>query len=174
MTHPKISVIMPCYKAQDTVRCAIESVRQQSFSDFELLVVDDGSTDGSPAIAAAMVLDDRRIRLIRQRNAGPAAARNRGLAESTGDFIAFLDADDRWVGTLLARHLRLAQQNPLCGVSFGRVRFYDPELRHAGRMSSPPPGSPWLLCWVNIRSAPRPTCSAGAQPMRKLVVSIRH
>ncbi len=136
MPNPIITVIMPCYNAETTLRCAVESVATQSFADLELLIIDDGSKDGSVKLAKMLALDDRRIRVITQRNAGPAEARNRGLAEATGQFIAFLDADDRWVPHLLARHIQQFSEQPNCGVSYGQIQFFDEAMRTGGRVST--------------------------------------
>lgn len=91
---PAFSVIIPLYDKAPTIRRAIDSVLAQRFGDFELIVVDDGSTDEGGAIVEAMA--DPRIRLVRQDNAGPGAARNRGVREARADLLAFLDADDAW------------------------------------------------------------------------------
>jgi len=88
---PAVSVIMPLYNKRSYVRRAIESVQRQTFSDRELIIIDDGSTDGS---ASEVPIDNKKIRLIHMENAGPAAARNRGIREARGEFITFLDADD--------------------------------------------------------------------------------
>lgn len=89
---PEISIIMPCYNAAAHIGASIDSVLMQHFADFELIVVNDGSTDDSPEILRGF--DDPRIRLIDQANAGVIAARNRGLAEAQGEYVAFLDSDD--------------------------------------------------------------------------------
>jgi glycosyltransferase involved in cell wall biosynthesis len=94
MSVPAITVVMPLYQKAGSVLAAVRSVLSQRFADFELLVVDDGSTDEGPALVAGEV--DSRIRLLRQANHGPGAARNRGLAEARGALVAFLDADDEW------------------------------------------------------------------------------
>ncbi|MCK4822126.1 glycosyltransferase family 2 protein, partial [bacterium] len=88
---PVVSIVMPLYNKRSYVRRAIESIQQQTFSDWELIIVDDGSTDGS---TAEIPLNDKKIRLLQQENAGPASARNRGIREARGEFITFLDADD--------------------------------------------------------------------------------
>ncbi len=90
----RVSVVVPLYnKAPYVVRC-LDSIASQTYADFEAIVVDDGSTDGGCELAAQY--PDSRFRVIRQPNAGPGAARNRGLAGAKGEFVAFLDADDVW------------------------------------------------------------------------------
>ena len=98
---PRISIVMPCYNCATHLSASIGSVLAQTAADWELIVVDDGSTDASAAIVAA--IDDPRIRLIRQANAGVSAARNRALGEAGCEYIAFLDADDTWAPTFLEK-----------------------------------------------------------------------
>ena len=99
-----ISVIMPCYDSAAYLRQAIDSVLGQSYRNVELLVVDDGSTDESPAIAARLALEHAgRITLLRTDRAGPYPARNAGLARAQGEFVAFLDADDYWSPAFLEK-----------------------------------------------------------------------
>lgn len=93
MTMPLVSVVMPCHNGEAFLAEAIDSVLGQTMRDFELIVVDDGSTDGSPAILAGY---GDRIRVLRQRNQGVSAARNAAIAAAQGSFIAFLDSDDYW------------------------------------------------------------------------------
>lgn len=93
---PSISVIVPVYQAEKYVKKCVESVVKQTFSDWELLLIDDGCTDASPAICEDCAAEDDRIRVFHQeRNAGVSEARNRGLREARGAHIAFLDVDDR-------------------------------------------------------------------------------
>ena len=91
---PRLSIIVPVYNAERFLDRAVASVQAQSFSDWELILVDDGSADGSPALLARYAAEDGRIRAFRQANAGPSAARNRGMEEARGEYLAFLDADD--------------------------------------------------------------------------------
>ncbi len=103
------SVIMPVYNHGAYVDQAIESVHRQSFTDWELVIVNDGSTDESGRIADSWAARDGRIRVIHQANAGPAAARNRGIAESAGPWLAFLDSDDVYLpGALTDFHQFIA------------------------------------------------------------------
>ena len=87
-----ISVIIPLYNKERTILSSIESVLSQSFQDIELIVVDDGSTDSSVSVVES--IDDGRLRLIKQENAGPGAARNTGARQAKGEWLVFLDADD--------------------------------------------------------------------------------
>jgi hypothetical protein len=91
----RVSVIVPLYNKANYIMRALDSIVAQTFSDFEVIVIDDGSSDGGGEIAATY--PDSRIRVLRQANAGPGAARNRAIAEAMGEFIAFLDADDAWM-----------------------------------------------------------------------------
>jgi glycosyltransferase involved in cell wall biosynthesis len=103
-----VSIIMPAYNAVATIADSIESVRAQTHPRFELLVVDDGSTDGTDALVARFAQADARVRMLRQpANAGVAAARNAGIGAARGNCIAFLDSDDRWHPRKL--ELQLAQ-----------------------------------------------------------------
>ena len=95
---PDISVITPVYQGETLLPDCVESVRRQIFSDWELLLIDDGSTDNSRTLCEQYAAEDPRIRvLIQPQNMGVSAARNRGLQEARGRRIAFLDADDRYV-----------------------------------------------------------------------------
>jgi glycosyltransferase involved in cell wall biosynthesis len=105
----KVSIIIPLYNKAPYVRRALDSIAVQTFADFEAIVVDDGSTDDGAAILADY--SDARFRLIRQANAGPGAARNAGLAQARGEFIAFLDADDEWLPNYLHESVRLLEDS---------------------------------------------------------------
>ncbi|MBQ8704676.1 MAG: glycosyltransferase family 2 protein [Bacteroidales bacterium] len=111
---PLYSIIIPLYNKAPYVRKAVESVVGQIFTDWELIVVDDGSTDGSSDIAAS--IHDDRIKLIRQGNAGVGAARNRGVAESVAPYLCFLDADDWWEPTFLEEMAGLIERHPGAGI----------------------------------------------------------
>lgn len=100
-----ISVVIPLYNKAGTIEATVHSVLEQTRQDFELVILDDGSTDGSSAIVRG--IDDPRIRVVRQPNAGVAAARNRGAALAAHNLVAFLDADDLWEPNHLASLARL-------------------------------------------------------------------
>ncbi len=89
-----ISVVIPAYNSEKTIRATIESVLQQSFKDFELIVIDDGSQDSTYQVVSSF--SDSRVRVFSYPNAGVSASRNRGITKANGEFIAFLDADDLW------------------------------------------------------------------------------
>ena len=114
MPAPAVTVVIPLYQKAGTIVAAIRSVLRQQFADFELLVVDDGSTDEGPALAADVT--DPRIRLLCQPNQGPGAARNRGLAEARGPLVAFLDADDEWTPEFLQLGVAALAPEPECAV----------------------------------------------------------
>jgi hypothetical protein len=101
----RVSVVIPLYNKAPYVRRTLASIAAQTRADFEVIVVDDGSTDGGAEIVESFA--DARFRLIRQQNAGPGAARNRGLSEARGEFVAFLDADDEWRPGYLEEGLRM-------------------------------------------------------------------
>ncbi|MBK9264247.1 MAG: glycosyltransferase family 2 protein [Polyangiaceae bacterium] len=106
MSESRVSVVMPTYNAERFLRRPVESVLAQSHRELELLVADDGSTDGSVALVEAYARRDPRVRLLRaERNGGVAAARNRGIAAATGRYIAFLDSDDWWHPSKLEHQL---------------------------------------------------------------------
>jgi glycosyltransferase involved in cell wall biosynthesis len=92
--HPQVSVVIPVYNKADVLGATVATVLEQTFRNFELIVVDDGSTDQSPAMVESLA--DPRVRLIRQENQGPSAARNRGIREARTEWVAMLDADDLW------------------------------------------------------------------------------
>lgn len=107
-----ISVIIPLYNKAESIANALDSIFAQTYQDFEIIVVDDGSTDdGSAAVEQCT---DQRIRLIRQANAGVSAARNRGIAEAKGEYVAFLDADDEWKPQFLEEIVTLQREFPEC------------------------------------------------------------
>jgi len=113
--QPLVSVVIPAFNAVRFLTGSIPSVLAQTWTDFELIVVDDGSTDATAACVQAF--DDPRIRLVSQTNRGLAGARNGGIREARGTYIAFLDADDLWHPEKLARHVAHLQSQPGVGVS---------------------------------------------------------
>lgn len=125
--QPTVSVVMPVYNVEDYVSEAINSVLNQTFRNFELIIVDDGSTDRSLEICQSF--DDDRIRIVSQRNRGLAGARNTGIIHSCGRFVAFLDSDDRWLPEKLELHVVHLSANLDVGVSYAGSRFIDGDGR---------------------------------------------
>lgn len=111
-SRPRVSVITPAYNAAPFLAEAIESVRNQTVTDWELLVVDDGSTDETVAIVERYAARDGRIRLLRQGNTGPSSARNRAMRAARGAFFTFLDSDDQWLPGFLEHQLGVFAQHP--------------------------------------------------------------
>ncbi|PDV97074.1 glycosyltransferase family 2 protein [Candidatus Chloroploca asiatica] len=121
-----ISVIIPVYNGERFLAEALQSVLDQTLPPDEIIVVDDGSTDNSATIARSF---GSPVRVLTQANLGPAAARNLGVAHTTGDLLAFLDADDLWLPNKLARQLHVLQDDPTCeAVLGGMENFISPEL----------------------------------------------
>ena len=106
----KFSVVIPLYNKEKYIESTIRSVLDQSHQDLEVLVVDDGSTDGSLALAERFASD--RVHIIRQENQGVSVARNTGIEHASGEFICFLDADDQWRPEYLATIDALTEQYP--------------------------------------------------------------
>lgn len=109
----RVSVIMPAYNAERTIRDSIESILHQSFRDFELIVIDDGSRDGTKEIVEKLAAGDSRIRFLQnEKNSGVSYTRNRAVSLAEGEWIAFLDSDDQWLPEKLEKQLALAEQHP--------------------------------------------------------------
>ena len=111
---PKVSIVIPLYNKAPYIERALCSVLAQTFQDFEVIIIDDGSTDNSVEVVKGII--NSCIRLICQENAGVSAARNRGIAEAKTELIAFLDADDEWMPTFLETVLRLHAKYPNAGM----------------------------------------------------------
>lgn len=108
-----VSIIVPVYKTEERIRTCIESVISQTYTDFELLLVDDGSPDGSGKICDAYANTDNRIRVIHKENGGVGSARNVGLQQAIGEYITFLDSDDTWDKDFLENAVNKIGQNDL-------------------------------------------------------------
>jgi glycosyltransferase involved in cell wall biosynthesis len=122
--NPKVSVVIPTYERAGKVQGAIESVLAQTFSDLEVIVVDDGSLDGTGQILHETFGD--RIRYYFQPNQGASVARNRGVAEARGEWVAFLDSDDLWEKEKMEWQFRALEQfGPQCGACYTDVRFFN-------------------------------------------------
>lgn len=109
-----ISVVIPLYNKESQIAKTLRTVLCQTFQDFEIVIVNDGSTDNS--VSEVEKISDSRIRLINQANAGVSAARNKGIEEARGEYVALLDADDEWFPDYLATQMQLAETYPQCDV----------------------------------------------------------
>src|SRR5215218_3667934 len=116
----KVSVVIPCYNQAHFLPEAIQSVLTQSYTDFELIVVDDGSQDDTAEVTSRYAEEDSRVRLIEQQNRGLAGARNRGLAQSVGEYVVFLDSDDRLLDEALEVGVRELHAHPECAFVSGQ------------------------------------------------------
>ncbi|MDB5407863.1 MAG: glycosyl transferase family 2 [Rhodospirillales bacterium] len=122
-----VSVVIPAFNADQFVERAVRSALAQTCDDLEIIVVDDGSTDRTSEIVAAIAEKDCRVTLLRQTNQGVAAARNAGIACSQGQFVAPLDADDLWHSTKLEKQLEMFDRRPDVGLVYALYSFIDAE-----------------------------------------------
>lgn len=134
-SNPLVTVITPTYNRESFLPEAIDGVLAQTFGDFELIVVDDGSTDKSWEILAAYEEKDNRIRTFRQENQGQSVARNRALAEARGKFICFLDSDNYWPAEKLQQQITLFDEHPSVDVIYGDIITVDENGREQTRQN---------------------------------------
>lgn len=144
-TSGRVSVVIATYNMAGYLPQAVQSVLEQSYSDVEVQIVDDGSSDDTAQVVQRWS-DDVRVRVHRQANAGQARAKNEGIARSTGQFIAFLDADDAWLPGKLSRQMPLFAGHPEVGVVYSDYERMDAQglplskgatRMHRGRISGP-------------------------------------
>lgn len=137
---PKVSILMAAYNAGQTIAETIECLLSQTFTDFELIIVDDGSTDTTQEIIDSFAQTDKRVKYIWQKNARHPAARNRGLQVCIGKYVAIIDADDLWTADKLARQMELMQDEDDLIVLTGNTIFYEENGERVwGHSTFPPP-----------------------------------
>lgn len=141
MSAPAISVVIPCYNCETTLARCVRSVLAQSFTDFEILLIDDGSRDATLALAFMLAGKDKRIRVLTHTNAGVAPTRNRGVGLALGRLIAFLDADDWWERDKLAAHMQMHSRNDKVDASFAGIAFVPDGPARALTRSTVPHGA---------------------------------
>jgi glycosyltransferase involved in cell wall biosynthesis len=134
---PAVSIIMPAYNVAPYVEAAVRSALRQTFTDFELIVVDDGSRDDTADIVKALAKEDGRVRLVQQANRGLAGARNTALRASRGEMFALLDSDDVWEPEFLEAQLRILETRPDVDIVTGNG-WYLEGPRH-GQLARPYP-----------------------------------
>ena len=128
MEGPLVSVVVPAFNAAPTIGSTLDSIARQTYRRLDVVIVDDGSTDGTNSLIRRFCLSDPRMRLIEQSNSGVAAARNAGIRASRGDFVAFIDADDLWHPTKIERQMRaLLDQGPDVALAYSPFRVIDGE-----------------------------------------------
>jgi len=145
---PAVSVIMPAWNAEAYLGAAIDSVLGQTMCDLELLVVDDGSKDGTRAVAEACQRRDSRVRLLLQENGGPSAARNRAMNEARGAWFAFVDSDDLWAPSFLESQLAVFAAHPDTDLVTGNARYLGGPF--GGRPVRPSGGGPEPLSLLDL------------------------
>ncbi len=133
---PMVSIVIPAYNASEHIVQAIDSVAAQTISGWELIVVDDGSTDSTAAVVSARIDGLRNARLISKENQGVSHSRNLGASEAQGSIVAFLDADDSWLPSKLEAHLARMEADPRLAVTFARVEFMDASGRPTGQLTN--------------------------------------
>jgi glycosyltransferase involved in cell wall biosynthesis len=133
---PLVSIIIPVYNSSAYLEDALRSALEQDYENKEIIVVDDGSTDSTPTILRSF---EDRITILKQTNAGPGPARNRGLKHAKGTYIAFLDADDWWVPEKLRWQVKYLQQHPEVGAVYSRWMCWYPNAEGSFSYPSMPP-----------------------------------
>lgn len=135
MSTPNFTVICPAYNARLTIQATLRSVQAQTFEDFEMVVVDDGSSDDTPELVEGFAAGDPRFRLVRQENAGTAGARNRGIAEARGALISIIDNDDMWLPDYLESVQEALVSAPGIGLCFCDIWAMSDRTRRVHRQT---------------------------------------
>jgi len=120
---PEVSIIIPAYNGAKTISETLHSLQQQTFQDFEIIIINDGSTDNTLEIIESV--QDPRIKIFSYSNGGLPTARNRGIAQAQGDFLTFIDADDLWTPDKMELQLTALKGNPNAGVAYSWTCFMD-------------------------------------------------
>lgn len=161
--HPTISVVMPCHNAAAHLPASVGSVQAQTLAAWELIIVDDGSTDNSWQVLQSLAQSEPRIRIYRQANAGAAAARNRALQEARGAYTAFLDSDDTWHPEFLQAMTTALDPEPDAGIAYcgwqniglGKGRddpFIPPEYENSNKIELLLGGCRWPIHGALVRT----------------------
>ena len=131
----KVSVIIPVYNAEKYIAATVQSVLSQTYENFEIIIVDDGTPDNS--VKVCQQFDDARIKIIHQQNKGLPGARNTGIRHAQGDYLAFLDADDIWLPEKLEKHVEHLNNSPTVGISFCYSAFINEQGNSTGIYQKP-------------------------------------
>lgn len=141
---PEISIVVPCYNYGHLLAETLDSVRTQTFENWECIIVDDGSTDNTEEIVSMFAGKDKRFKYLFQQNNGPSIARNTGIRAATGQFVQFLDADDLIEQGKLEAQLRCFRENPYADIVYGDVRFFSTGKPQERRYSMLDDNKPWM------------------------------
>ncbi|BAU13326.1 glycosyl transferase family 2 [Leptolyngbya sp. NIES-3755] len=148
MNVGQVSVIVPVYNAEQYIEETLRSLFSQTYENFEVIIVDDGSPDNS--IALCRQFDDPRLKIVQQKNRGLPGARNTGIRHAQGEYLSLLDADDLWLPEKLEKHVKHLQASPKVGVSFSYSVFIDEQSRSMGLYQMPRKirniTPPYVLC----------------------------
>ena len=140
---PQVTIVIPAYNSMSYLPQTLESVFQQTYEDFEVIVVNDGSTDETEKYVSS--LNDPRLKLINQANQGLSGARNTGITNAQGKYIAFLDADDLWKPSKLAKQVRCLEERSEVGLVYTWTALADQNCKPTGRLIvSDAEGDVWL------------------------------
>lgn len=173
MPAVQFSIVIPYFNKSEYICRAVYSVLNQTYSNFELIIVDDGSTDnGAEQIKA---IDDSRIRVICQENRGEAGARNRGIEEASNEFISFLDADDEWTPQYLETICRLIEKHPhaLIFCTDYKILRSDGKERMTPQVAVPPPPFEGIISDYFLSAAlGGPSVSASSATIRKATLNL--
>lgn len=170
---PLASVVIPLYNKEPHIKRAIDSVLAQKVQDFEVIIVDDGSTDKSAEVVKSFT--DSRIRLIQQKNQGVSAARNRGAKSANSDLIALLDADDEWTPTFLETIIRLNRKYPEAGMYCTAYNEYVyGKIQTINYKVIPPASWEGLLSnyFLSAALGPHPVCSSSVCIPKDIYISV--
>jgi glycosyltransferase involved in cell wall biosynthesis len=158
---PLISVIIPVYNGESTIRETLESVLRQSFQNFEIIIINDGSTDHTLEIVNS--IKDVRIKIFSYLNSGLSVSRNRGLGHAKGEYITFLDADDLWTSDKLEVQLRTLKQAPEAALVYSwsdRIDEYSKPIGKGGHISVNGNALPYLLLTDILENGSNPLIKA--------------
>ncbi|MEN9519548.1 MAG: hypothetical protein RLZZ381_2136 [Cyanobacteriota bacterium] len=134
---PIISIVIPTYNSELTIQETIESIQKQTFTDFEIIVIDDGSQDNTVDVVKNLVKSESRLKIFPYENGGVSVARNRGIEIARGEFISLLDGDDLWTPDKLESQLKALKNNPQAGVAYSWSNLIDEDGKFLGSGGSP-------------------------------------
>ncbi len=149
----KFSVVIPCFNCADTIEATLASVQAQTLADWDVICVDDGSSDDTLAVLQRLAEAEPRLHIMSQENAGPSRARNAAATTAGGDIVAFLDADDVWLPGKLASVAKAFAEDPIADAVFGRIAFFRSHDEGDATTSTVRPGRAELTDFVGENPA---------------------